>query len=103
MAIVENGEGQTKFGSELFQAHFGALSLGQHVIGRLPNGRQIVDQSSRPIKDDVPNHAQSLAAFRFRAIQQSFALLPPPTRRRVEFLAPQLRAAEKVWFGIEPR
>src|SRR4051812_22790577 len=52
VALVKNSEWQAKFRSKLFQAHLGALRLGQHIVGRLPNGGQIIYQCARPVEDD---------------------------------------------------
>ena len=37
--IVEDAEGQAELGAELFQGQFGPTSLGQNIVGSLPDCR----------------------------------------------------------------
>ena len=56
--VVEDRKWQAKLRAELLQAHLRPARLRQHVIGGLPDRRQVVHQRARPIEDDVPNHAR---------------------------------------------
>lgn len=58
--VIKFGKRQGKFRAKFFQRHFRPARLNQNVIGRLQHSRQIVHQSSRPVEDDVANHAADL-------------------------------------------
>jgi hypothetical protein len=36
--------------------------LNQNIIGRFPDGGQIIHQGARPIKNNVPNHTRNVTA-----------------------------------------
>src|SRR5206468_3666003 len=63
VAFVKNREWKAKLSSKLFEAHLRALRLGQDIICRFPNRWQIVHQCPRPIKNDITDHAGSVAAI----------------------------------------
>ena len=42
--FVEESEWEAKLGAKLFEAHFGAFGLGEHVVGGLPDGGQVVHE-----------------------------------------------------------
>src|SRR4051812_47299737 len=60
--FVKAGEGQAKLGSECFERNLLLLRLRQNVIGRLPDGRQVVHERAGPVEDDIANHAFILRA-----------------------------------------
>jgi len=61
VATVELCERQTKLGAKLFQSKFRKTRLAEDIICCLPNGGQVVYQSPRPVKDNIPNHVCTLA------------------------------------------
>src|SRR2546429_8187883 len=63
VAFIKNGEWQAKLRPKLFETHFGAVGLRQHIVRRPPNCRQVVHQRARPVEDDVPNHWLSVVRF----------------------------------------
>jgi len=56
VALIKIRERQGKFRAKLLQRHFGAVSLVEHKVGRLPDGGQIVHERARPVEDDVTDH-----------------------------------------------
>src|SRR5208337_281031 len=62
--LIKKREGQAKFGPEFIQGHLRLRRLREDIVGRLPHGRQIIDQRARPIKDDISNHPPSLMDIR---------------------------------------
>jgi hypothetical protein len=52
--VVKGGEGKAKFRPELVQTHFRPVCLSQDVVGGSPNRRQVIDQGSRPVENDIP-------------------------------------------------
>ena len=69
--VVKDRERETELRAELFQAHLRPRRLRQHVIGGLPDRRQVVHQGARPVEDDVPNHAASVTGFPSPATQSA--------------------------------
>jgi 23S rRNA pseudouridine2457 synthase len=60
VAAVKFGERQAEFRAKFFQRHLGLARLRQNKVGGLQNGGQIVHQGSRPVEDDVADHAGKL-------------------------------------------
>lgn len=58
-AVVKVFEGQAKLGAEFIKGHLFDPALRKDEIGCRQNGRQIIHQCSRPIEDDVLNHARN--------------------------------------------
>ena len=56
VTLVEFGEGQAKLGAELIEGQFRNAGLAEDEVGGPPDGWQVIDQSPRPIKNDVANH-----------------------------------------------
>ncbi len=65
VAIVKMREGQLEFRAELVERHGGLASLGEHEVGRLQDGGQIVHQRSGPIENNIADHRENLAARPF--------------------------------------
>ena len=59
-ALVETGERQLKLIAEFIQGERRDVGLLKNMVGRLPDPWQVIYQCARPIKDDVPNHAQEV-------------------------------------------
>ena len=57
-ALVETGKRELKLITEFIQGERRDVGLLKNMVGRLTDSRQIIYQRARPIKDDVPNHAQ---------------------------------------------
>ena len=66
VTVIEAGEGEGKFGAELFQCHFGFAGLRQNEVGCLEHGRQIVHKRAGPVKNDVADHIISLTLKRVK-------------------------------------
>jgi len=66
--VVKRGERQLKLRAELLQRHLGAIGLCQDIIGRLPDGGQVVHQRARPVEDDVADHGRSVNGLGGQAI-----------------------------------
>src|SRR4051812_18602372 len=65
--VVELSERQTELGTKFFQRDFRKSRLLENVVGRFPDRGQIIHQSSRPIEDDISNHATSLRSEALRS------------------------------------
>lgn len=61
VTFVKPFEWQTKLRAKLVERQLGDASHAKHVIGRPPDGRQVIHERARPIENDVPNHALTLA------------------------------------------
>src|SRR6266545_475721 len=57
VAIVKLFVRQAKLGAKPFQRQFGNARPPEDVVARLPDRGQIIHEGSRPVEDDVPNHA----------------------------------------------
>src|ERR1035437_9674417 len=85
--VVENRKRQAELGAKLFQAHLRPLGLSEDVVGRLPDGGQVIHERARPVEDNVPNHGPSVVAFLIPAI--------PASQRQRGFVPPvRLRASD---------
>ncbi len=74
--VVKLFKRQREFRSEPLEGPLLQTRAAQDMIGRFPYSRQIIDQRSRPIKDDVSDHARSLAARLGAANQMALGPLP---------------------------
>ena len=90
--LVKNRERQAELSAKLPECHLLASRLSESKIGGLPNRRQIIHQSPRPVENDVANHPRQ--ASRQSRTRASTHLPPIPARGRVWTLPPFLLA---VW------
>src|SRR5215475_7483971 len=80
--IVKAGERETEFRAKLFEAQFRSFSLNQNIIGRFPDGGQIIYQGARPIKNDIPNHTRNVTATGIAVMNINSALKTVMSRAR---------------------
>ena len=59
--VVKDREWQAELGAELFESEFGAVGLGENVIGGLPDCREVIHQSPRPIEYYIANHGRDVS------------------------------------------
>ena len=72
----------------------------QHIIGRVPDGGQVIHQRARPVEDDVANHGRSVSAF---LIQATESLKPEPIKvGMARQLRPVFGQTEQADFGADP-
>ena len=72
MAVVKLREGQFKLRAKFGPRHRRPAGLAEHLVRRLQHGGQVVHQSSRPVENNVADHAGNLTVRTRRRQDKQF-------------------------------
>jgi len=61
VAVIKRFERQAEFGAELLEAQFRSAGFLEDMIAGFPDGWEVIDESARPVEDDVADHGVTLA------------------------------------------